>query len=58
MLSPIVLVLGLFHLVVSCGLIDSKYALILIYAAFNIAFAVWMLRIISDPFPLSWKRQH
>ena len=44
MLSPIVLVLGLFHLVVSCGLIDSKYALILIYAAFNIAFAVWMLR--------------
>jgi multiple sugar transport system permease protein len=25
-------------------LIDSKYALILIYAAFNIAFAVWMLR--------------
>lgn len=44
MLSPIVLVLGLFHLVVLCGLIDSKYALILIYAAFNIAFAVWMLR--------------
>ncbi|MBV9105695.1 MAG: carbohydrate ABC transporter permease [Verrucomicrobia bacterium] len=44
MLSPILLVLGLFHLVVFCRLIDSKYALILIYAAFNIAFAVWMLR--------------
>ena len=43
MLSPILLVLGLFHLVVFCGLIDSKYALILIYAAFNIAFAVWVL---------------
>jgi multiple sugar transport system permease protein len=44
MLSPILLVLGLFHLVVFCGLIDRKHALILIYAAFNIAFAVWMLR--------------
>jgi len=44
MLSPILLVLGLFHLVVFCGLIDNKYALILIYAAFNIAFGVWMLR--------------
>jgi len=52
MLSPIVLVLGLFHLVVLCGLIDSKYALILIYAAFNIAFAVWMLRSYFESIPV------
>jgi len=52
MLSPILLVLGLFHLVVFCRLIDSKYALILIYAAFNIAFAVWMLRSYFESIPV------
>ena len=44
MLSPILLVLGLFHLVVSLGLVDNKYALIFVYAAFNVAFGVWMLQ--------------
>jgi multiple sugar transport system permease protein len=44
MLSPIVLVIGLFRLVVSLGLADSLNALIVIYAAFNIAFCVWMLQ--------------
>ena len=44
MLSPILLVLGLFHLVVSLGLVDSKYALNFVYAAFNVAFGVWMLQ--------------
>ena len=44
MLSPILLVLGLFHLMVSLGLVDSKFALILVYAAFNAAFGVWMLQ--------------
>ncbi len=44
MLSPILVVLGIFHLVVLIGLVDNKFALVLIYAAFNIAFAVWMLQ--------------
>jgi multiple sugar transport system permease protein len=44
MLSPILVVLGIFHLVVSIGLVDNKFALVLIYAAFNVAFAVWMLQ--------------
>ncbi len=44
MLSPIVLVLGLFRLSVAIGLLDSVNVLVLIYAAFNIAFAVWMLQ--------------
>ena len=44
MLSPIVLVIGLFRLVVSLGLADSLNALVVIYAAFNIAFCVWMLQ--------------
>ena len=44
MLSPIVLVLGLFRLVVFFGLIDKINALVVIYTAFQIAFAVWMMR--------------
>jgi multiple sugar transport system permease protein len=44
MLSPILVVLGIFHLVVAVRMVDNKYALVLIYAAFNIAFAVWMLQ--------------
>jgi multiple sugar transport system permease protein len=44
MLSPIVLVLGLFRLVVWFGMIDSVNALIVVYTAFQLAFAVWMMR--------------
>lgn len=44
MLSPIVLVIGLFRLVAGAGMIDSLNVLVLIYTAFNIAFCVWMLQ--------------
>lgn len=44
MLSPIVLVLGIFRLMARMGLVDSLSALVLAYAAFNLAFAVWMLQ--------------
>ena len=44
MLSPIVLVLGLFRLVVSLGLLDNINSIVIVYAAFNIAFTVWMLQ--------------
>jgi len=44
MLSPIVLVIGLFRLVVAVGMIDSLNAVMLVYVAFNIAFSVWMLQ--------------
>ena len=44
MLSPIVLVLGLFRLVVALGLLDNINSIIFVYAAFNIAFTVWMLQ--------------
>ncbi len=52
MLSPIVLVLGIFRLVVMFGLVDSLNALVAIYAAFQIAFAVWMLRGYFDSIPV------
>jgi len=44
MLSPIVLVLGLFRLVVALGLLDNINSLVFVYAAFNVAFTVWMLQ--------------
>jgi len=44
MLSPIVLVIGLFRLAAALGLIDSTTGVILVYGAFSIAFSVWMLQ--------------
>jgi multiple sugar transport system permease protein len=48
MLSPILLVLGLFRMAASIPfgdgtLADTRLAVVLIYSAFNLAFAVWML---------------
>lgn len=44
MLSPIVLVVGLFRLIASLGLVDNVPTVGVIYMAFNIAFTVWMLQ--------------
>lgn len=44
MLSPIILVIGLFRLVVWLGLVDSTNSVVVVYAAFGIAFSVWMLQ--------------
>ena len=44
MLSPIVLVIGLFRLVAGLGLIDHLNTLVVLYVAFNIAFSIWMLQ--------------
>ncbi len=52
MMSPIVLVLGLFRLVVAAGLVDDLGALVLTYAAFNVAFTIWMLRSYFDTVPV------
>ena len=52
MLSPIVLVVGLFRLMVALGLIDNVNAVTMVYAAFNIAFSVWMLQSYFATIPL------
>jgi multiple sugar transport system permease protein len=44
MLSPIVLVIGIFRLMAWLGLVDHLNALVLTYGAFTVAFAVWMLQ--------------
>jgi multiple sugar transport system permease protein len=51
MLSPIVLVLGLFRLIAGLGVIDSINALTFVYVGFNIAFCVWMLQSYFDTIP-------
>ena len=44
MLSPIVLVIGIFRLMAKLGLIDRLNSLVLAYGAFTLAFATWMLQ--------------
>jgi multiple sugar transport system permease protein len=51
MLSPIVLVIGLFRLLASLGIVDSLGAVSFVYAAFNIAFSVWMLQSYFETIP-------
>jgi multiple sugar transport system permease protein len=51
MLSPIVLVIGLFRLLASIGIVDSLSAVSFVYAAFNIAFSVWMLQSYFETIP-------
>ncbi|AVX04859.1 carbohydrate ABC transporter permease [Maritalea myrionectae] len=43
MLSPIVLVLGLFRVLVLLNALNDAHVVALLYAGFNTAFAVWML---------------
>ena len=52
MLSPIVLVLGIFRLMVNMGLVDQLPSLVLAYTAFNLAFAVWMLQAYFQTIPV------
>ena len=51
MMSPIVLVLGLFRLMMGLGLVDDLMSLILTYAAFNMAFTIWMLQSYFNSIP-------
>ena len=43
MFSPTALVVGIFREVVAFKLVDTYFALIIIYAAFNMAFSIWIL---------------
>jgi multiple sugar transport system permease protein len=51
MLSPIVLVLGIFRLMAKMGFVDQLPALVLAYVAFNLAFSVWMLQAYFQTIP-------
>lgn len=51
MMSPIVLVLGLFRLMMWLGLVDNLNSLVITYAAFNMAFTIWMLQSYFNSIP-------
>jgi multiple sugar transport system permease protein len=51
MMSPIVLVLGLFRLMVMLGLVNNLNSLVITYAAFNMAFSIWMLQSYFNTIP-------
>ena len=44
MFSPVVLLVGIYRLMIDINLNDSLFGLILLNAAFNQAFAIWLLR--------------
>ena len=52
MLPPIVLIIGLFRLMATAGLVDALWSLIVTYSAFNLAFTVWMLQSYIDTIPI------
>jgi multiple sugar transport system permease protein len=51
MISPVVLIIGIFRLMSSQGLINSHLSLILAYSGFSVAFAVWMLQSYFETIP-------
>ena len=51
MLSPIVLVIGLFRIAAALGLVDSVNSVVIVYGAFAVAFSVWMLQNYFDTIP-------
>ncbi|MBC2836671.1 carbohydrate ABC transporter permease [Paragemmobacter straminiformis] len=51
MMSPIVLVLGLFRLMMAMGLVNDLNSLVVTYAAFNLAFTIWMLQSYFNSIP-------
>ena len=51
MISPIILIVGLFRLMVRLNLIDNLNGLIIANTAFSMAFAVWMLQSYFETIP-------
>lgn len=56
MISPILLVVGLFRLAAiipygSGNMVDSRFAVVISYAAFNVGFAIWMLSSYFETIP-------
>lgn len=52
MFAPIVIIVGLFRIMVLYHLIDTLASLIITYAAFNLAFAVWILTSFFETIPI------
>ncbi len=55
MLPPVVVVVPVFLMYRSLGLTDSHIGLILLYTAFNVSFAVWVLKGFIDEIPIEYE---
>lgn len=51
MLSPVVLLVPIYGLVQSLGLIDSHVGLILVYASLQVPFTIWLMKAFFDGLP-------
>jgi multiple sugar transport system permease protein len=51
MISPVVLIIGIFRMMSAQGLVNSHLSLILGYSGFSVAFAVWMLQSYFETIP-------
>ncbi len=51
MFSPIVIIVGLFKVIVFYHLLDSLWSLVFTFAAFNLAFNIWMLASFFETIP-------
>ncbi len=55
MLPPVVVVIPIFLMYRTIGLNDSRLGLILLYTAFNVSFAVWVLKGFIDEIPREYE---
>jgi multiple sugar transport system permease protein len=54
-MPPVVVVIPIFLMYRTLGLIDSKLGLILIYTAFNVPFTIWMMKGFVDEVPAEYE---
>ncbi|GAA5123740.1 carbohydrate ABC transporter permease [Alloalcanivorax gelatiniphagus] len=54
-MPPVVVVIPIFLMYRELGLIDSRLGLILIYAAFNVPFTIWMMKGFVDEVPSEYE---
>jgi multiple sugar transport system permease protein len=54
-MPPVVVVIPIFLMYRDLGLIDTKLGLILIYAAFNLPFTIWMMKGFVDEVPAEYE---
>ncbi|WP_137935339.1 carbohydrate ABC transporter permease [Mesorhizobium comanense] len=51
MISPVVLIIGIFRMMAAQGLVNDHLSLIMAYSGFSVAFAVWMLQSYFETIP-------
>ncbi|NIM99687.1 MAG: ABC transporter permease subunit [candidate division Zixibacteria bacterium] len=55
MLPPVVVAIPMFLMYRTIGLVDSHLGLILLYAAFNLSFSVWLMKGFIDEIPIEYE---